>query len=136
MSENSNKAASPFEYVNAISMKDPSVADEDRFRGYMPFIINRAFGNFYETVLLANEMNGVASELPNSLQYSFLYNSVRQGKRWFKWDKPDPNMTKKITSIMKYYSVSRKVAEEYFKTLSSDAVDDIVEYIDVKEGVL
>ena len=55
---------------------------------YNAFITNKALSYFPDTVQLANMMN-VNHGLDNKLQYSFLINIVRPGKRYSKWVKKD-----------------------------------------------
>ena len=51
----------PFDYVNSInsSKKENLMIDEVAEKAYNPWLINKALSYFKDTVLYANEINGV-----------------------------------------------------------------------------
>ena len=49
--------SNPFEFVKAINNKQNIIRDDLDEKAYNPYMINRAFSYFPDTVLLANEMN-------------------------------------------------------------------------------
>ena len=65
--------SNPFEFVKAINNKKDIIKDDLDEKAYMPFMVNRAFSYFPDTVLLANEMNQ-ASHLDHKLQNDFFIN--------------------------------------------------------------
>lgn len=121
-----SKAANPFQYIEAINTKDLSDIIDDDYEGYNPFLTLRNFGNYRDTVLIANEINGPALDLPKSLQFSYLYTSIRKGKRWSKWDRPDENEAEELRAIMKKYNVSERIARQYHQTLPKETIAEIV----------
>ena len=85
-----SKKLSPFDFVNAINNKkdyDLIETDEDK---YAPFIVNRAFSFFPDTIHFANELNKYASGIiDGKLQFDFYYHGLPKQKRWSggKWKK-------------------------------------------------
>jgi hypothetical protein len=84
------KKLSPFDFVNAINSKkdyDLIETDEDR---YAPFIVNRAFSFFPDTIHFCNEMNKYGSGIiDGKQQFDFYYHGLPKQKRWSggKWKK-------------------------------------------------
>ena len=62
----------PFEYLNAINYtKQDVMVDDISEKQYNAFMVNRGLSYFYDTVLLANEMNKRA-HVDNRLHSIFL----------------------------------------------------------------
>lgn len=123
----SNKKLTPFDFVNAINQskrdliadsEDPAATEAQ----YVPYIVNRTFSYFQETVLYANEMN-INHHLDKAPQFQFYLSSLRPRKRFAKWHKPDAD--DRITLIREYYGCSFAVAQQYADVLSTDAVEAI-----------
>ena len=90
---------------------------EENEKEYSPFMINRNFSYFQDTVLFANEMN-IKSHLPNKLQYDFLMGTIRPRKRFTKWTKKD--RPAKIEIIKEYYNYSTPKAEAVVDLISDE----------------
>lgn len=118
-----------FDYVNSINitkknlMRD-SENDELMEKEYVPYIVNKSLSYFTDTLLYANEINRYGF-LDNKMQYEYLLNSVRQGKRFSKWAKKDSSVV--IDSISRYYQVNKKRAEEYALILTDQQKQEILE---------
>ncbi len=113
----------PFEYVKAINEKKslPHLFD------YNPFLAVGSLSYSLDTVMLANEMN----RLPNldpPLQFKFLYETVRRGKRFQKWHKPVPPAH--VDAVMEYYDYSHAKALEALQVLTQDNIRDILRELD------
>lgn len=122
----------PFDYVNSISYNKKNLMrgtenDELAEKEYVPFLTNRAFSYYTDTILYANEMNR-RLDIDNLLQYEYLLNSIRPNKRFSKWVKKEE--TKEIQCLARYFSVNYRQAEEYFKILTPDNVKRIVQEIE------
>ena len=79
--------SSPFDYANAINQtKQNIMVDDIEEKSYNAFMVNRSLSYFPDTVLFANEMNR-HHHLDNRLQFDFLLNTIRKGKRFSKWAK-------------------------------------------------
>ena len=110
----------PFEFVNSINNKNEIEMEAVR-RDYTPFIVNRAFSNTPDTVLLANEINSY-SGLDSGLQYAFLYHSIDKRKRYGAWQKAEKD--EDAAAIMEYYGYSSAKAMQVLPLLKS-AIGDI-----------
>jgi len=113
----------PFDYVNAInSTKKDIMVDDLSEKAYDPFLTNRSLSYFVDTVLLANEMNRY-HHLDNKLQFQFLLNSIRKGKRFSKWAKaesPDD-----LNVVKEYYGYSNEKARQALLLLSDKEIDEL-----------
>lgn len=113
---------SPFDFVNAInssSKKDLIEENPDLEKAYVPFMVNRAYSYFPETVMFANKVNQY-NFLDNKLQNSYLLNIVRPAKRFAKWVKKQDNND--IGIVMEYFGYSYEKAIQAQSILSSDQI--------------
>lgn len=114
---------SPYDYVNAINNKAKkdlmTGTDNDQLAesSYVPFIVNKALSYFPDTIMYSNAMNQL-NHLDNKLQFHYLLNTVRPGKRFSKW-------TKRVDSedlqlVMEYYSYNITKAKQALSLLSPE----------------
>ena len=114
---------SPFVFVNSISyskkMKSLSSLDESI---YNPFITNKNFSYFVDTILIANEIN-MRHTADKKLQYDYLLNKIRPRKRFSKWNKHIKDGS--IELIKEYYKVNDVKAKTILTLLSDQQIDQI-----------
>lgn len=109
----------PFDFVNSINqskkdlMSDPEVSETD----YVPFVVNRTVSYFPETILYANEINRYQF-LDNKLQYHYLLNTIRPGKRFAKWVKRED--VEDLDAVKQYYGYSTEKAQQALSVLTVD----------------
>lgn len=115
---------SPFDYVKTINEKTPKIDDTSE---YNPFLTNRAFSYFPDTVLYANEMN-LFSHLDKDMQYDYLYNKIRQKKRFSKWYKPERD--ENISFIMTNYKYSLQKARQVVLALTEEQMEELKRRLD------
>lgn len=108
----------PFDFVNSINQnKKDLLADGDVSESeYVPFVVNKALSYFPETILHANEMN--RANIDNKLQYHYLLNSIRPGKRFAKWVKKDN--VEDVEVVKQFYGYSTDKALQALTILSTD----------------
>ena len=115
---------SPFDYVKSINKKSEYLYD---LAGYNPFLTNRAFAGFIDTIMFAEQMNQ-AHQLDPQLQYDFYYYGVRKGSRFNPIPKPsDPEG---LELVMEYYQYSKQKALEAIKLLSKEDLINICKSLD------
>ena len=114
---------SPFDYIKDISEGKKYILAEDDGE-YIPFIINKAFSLYPDTIMLANEANQLAS-LDKRLQHDFLFNSIKKRKRWAKWPKKDKN--EDLALIIEFYKYSIEKARSVLPLLNADQLAKIKE---------
>ena len=106
---------SPFDFI--MSINNGKVNNELDVKDYSPFLANRQYSYFKDTVLLANEMNQ-HSDLDHNQQYLFYINTIRPRKRFTKWAKPDHHQD--VKNIIEYFDVNHERANEIASILSSE----------------
>jgi hypothetical protein len=114
---------SPFDWLNSINLKteiDESLIEKE----YNPFMVNRGLSYFNDTVFWANEMN-MKSFLDKDMQYKFLLNTVKKGKRFGKWAKSEKDET--IDMLVEFYQVNRQRAQEISRLLNTKQIQTIRE---------
>jgi hypothetical protein len=90
---------------------------------YPAFVVNRAISFHYDCVMQANEMNKYPN-LPGSMQYSFLLNSIRGYKRPFrKWEKRET--IDDLEAVKEYYGYSNERAKEALVLLNATQLEEI-----------
>jgi len=113
----------PFEYIKAINdTKKDIMVDDIAEKGYNPFIINRNFSFFNDTVLFANEMNRY-HHLDHRLQFDFFINIIKKKKRFSKWMKPTE--IENLEIIKQYYGYSNDKAKSALALYSDEEIEEL-----------
>ena len=117
----------PFDFVNAVnySKKDLMTGtenDELSEKSYVPYIINRTFSYFPDTIFHANELNRL-NHIDNKLQFHYLLNSIRPQKRYAKWVKKVNEEDLEVVKL--YYQYNNEKASEVLSILSSDQIKQL-----------
>jgi hypothetical protein len=103
-------------------IKNDDLIDDFNSSDYVPYVINKIFSYFPETILLSNEMNKNWL-LDKKIKYKYYVNGVRKGKRYSPWLKIENN--EDVDLVSKYYGVSKRIAREYLKILSASELENI-----------
>ena len=117
----------PFDFVNAInkSKKDLMTGgedDEQAEKDYVPFVVNRSLSYFPDTLMYMNEINQYP-DLDKKLQFHFLLNSIRPGKRFSKWVKKEDSVN--LLAVMQYYGYGVDKAKQALPLLSNEQLSII-----------
>lgn len=123
----SKKELNPFDFMNAASLsKQDLIGDSENpeltEKQYSPYIVNRGFANFEDTILHANEMNQRA-HLFSAAQFDYYRGALRKRKRFSKWPKADKSND--LDAIQQVYQCNRTVAKMYLKALSADQLKQV-----------
>lgn len=115
---------SAFDYVNSLSHKKNNMmkdTDNDELAEslYQPYLTNKAFSQYVDTILYANEMN-IRHDIDNKLQYDYFLNSIRAQKRFTKWAKKDESDD--VDIIKEYFKYSYAKAYQALSILSTEDV--------------
>lgn len=114
------KDLSPFDFMNAASFSKEDLIKDSEYpelteKQYNPYIVNRGFTNFEDTILHANEMNRCHHLFP-AAQFDYYRSVLRKRKRFSKWPKADKDQ--KLDTIQQIYSCNRTVAKLLAKSLT------------------
>lgn len=97
-------------------------------KDYVPFIVNKAISFHYDCVIQSNEMN-MYPNLPSTMQYHFLLNSVRGYKRPFrKWEKRET--IEDLEAVKEYFNYSYEKAKDVMSLLDATQIKKIKKEID------
>jgi len=123
----SDKEYTPFDFMNSASHQKNDLlesADNPEYveNQYVPYIVNKGFSNFADTILHANEMNRL-HEIPNGAQYHYYLDVLRPRKRFKKWNKLESDAD--IDIIQEYYQCNRTVAKQCMKVISPEMLKTI-----------
>lgn len=118
-----------FDFVNAINdSKADLFEDPQAEKDYVPFVVNRAFSYFPDTVMIANVINQY-SGASKEMQFDFYRAAVPKRKRFAKWAKKQAS-SEDLTAVMNYYKYSSKRALEAMTLLSDEQIRQIKHRMD------
>ena len=113
----------PFEFIKSINeTKKDIMVDDVSEKGCNPFIINRNFSHFNDTVLFANEMNRY-HHLDHRLQFDFFINIIKKKKRWSKWIKPQD--INNLELIKQHYGYSNDKAKSVLQLFNNEQIEEL-----------
>ena len=112
-----------FDYVKSINKKTYMYD----LSGYNPFLTNRTFAGFIDTIMFAESMNQ-AHQLGPSLQYDFYYYAIRRGNRFDPI--PKPVEPKYLDVVMEYFDYSKQKALGVINLLSEQDINNIRKSLD------
>jgi hypothetical protein len=110
------------DYVPALSHTKENLLDtldQEWEKKYPAYMINRAFSQYQDTILYANEMNYYPF-VDNKLQFDYLLNSIRPRKRFSPWAKK--SIQSDLDYVKEYYGYNNKRAEEALKILTDEQI--------------
>lgn len=112
------------DYLNSINVSKQNLIDSnsDAESKYLPYIVNRCYSGFIDTILLANEMN-LNSHIDKKLQYDFYINIIRPKKRFSPWLKKEK--LDSLECIKEYYGYSDEKAKVALKILTDEQIEFI-----------
>jgi len=112
-----------FKILNNLSFhKQYQKLDNVTRKDYNPYLMNRGFSYFADTVLQANAMN-LRSHLDKQAQYDYLFYSIRKRKRFSKWHKKE-NLDI-VPYIKELLDCSPREAEQYAKLISQEMAEEV-----------
>lgn len=91
-------------------------------KDYVPFVVNRSLSYFPETLMHVNLIN-MYPDLDKKLQFHFLLNSIRPGKRFSKWVKKEEDADLQL--VMQHYGYSVDKAKQALPLLSNEQLSII-----------
>jgi hypothetical protein len=124
---------SPFDFVEIILNKRNKFSnDELDFESYKPFLVNRSLSYQPDCILYVNELNK-SPNIPKTLQYQYLLNTIRPMKRKFQpWQKQV--VVKDLECVKEYFGYSDEKAKDALRILSDEQIALIKEKLE-KGGV-
>jgi hypothetical protein len=119
------KTITPFEVIQELSSSREYNYTPEIETAYAPFLTNRGFSNFYDTIMIANEMNTMAvSKVPKKWQFDFYHFVISpKKKRFAAWAKSSPSAD--IITVSDYYKCSKQIAEQYLKVLTQEDIKEL-----------
>lgn len=130
--EEKQKLPGLFDYINDLTFGKMNLArkieaDTGKFPSeFVPYIALKAFGNYRDTVLLANEINIRFSELSAPEQYDFYLYAIPKRKRFSKFYSADTYRESAIRALSKYFGWGSKEAEANLKMYSKEEIDELI----------
>ena len=114
------------DFLNSINQTKENLLSKDSRleRDYVPFVINKCFSYFSDTIFYANRMNQVAF-LDKKMQYDYYMHSIPKRKRFSKWIKPEEN--KDIEVIKEVFGYSDARAREVVDLLPMEKLRELVQ---------
>jgi len=111
----------PFDIINDLSYNKKNLLENEG--DYLPFIANKHFSYFSDTIFYSNELN-MNSHLDKQLQHDYYFNIIRKCKRYAKWNKKDKSTA--LDAVQRYYQYSESKAKEVLKLLNKKQIQYIM----------
>lgn len=111
----------PWDIVKDLSLTKERLISDKNIEEYNPYLINKAFMYFSDTVFLANEMN-INHTLDKIMQYDFYYGMISKRKRFSKWVKRDFGYEEAVSL---YFGYSLEKAKDVIPLLNSEQLEEI-----------
>lgn len=121
-----------FDYINDLSFKKENLAkrvqqETGKFPSeFVPYIAIKAFGNFKDTVILANEINTHFNEIPSDMQYLFYLHGIPRRKRFSKFYSTDTDRETAVSALAKYFQWGCREAEANMKMFNKEEIAEII----------
>jgi hypothetical protein len=114
------------EFLNSINQTKENLLSKDSRleKDYVPFVINKCFSYFPDTIFYANRMNQMAF-LDKKMQYDYYLHSISKRKRFSKWIKPEENTD--IEIIKQIFGYSEFRAREVVDLLPMEKLRELVQ---------
>lgn len=119
----------PFDIAKDLSQYKKGLVTSENEREYSPFMINRYFSFFSDTIFYANDMN-LNSGLDPLMQHDYYLRGIKKGKRYSKWFKKEKNSN--LEAIQQYYGYNPSKAKEVYKLLNKKQIQYIVDKVNPK----
>jgi hypothetical protein len=106
----------PFDFIKSINQQNyqMDVLVEEQ---YVPYITNRNFSLFADTILQSNEMN-LNGHLDKKMQYDYLFNTIAKKNRFKQWPKKTNVTPDNINLICHYYKYNTQKAKQVLSFLT------------------
>lgn len=88
------------------------------------FMLIKAFSNFQDTILLANELNR-KPDIPDEMKWRFLKETVTKRKRYSKWFKSLED-EEPISLLAKYYDCSVNEMRKNISVMNKEKINEIL----------
>jgi hypothetical protein len=111
-----------FDFVNSISYNkiDLFETDEKAEKLYLPYLVNKNFSFFVDTIFHANEMN-CCWALDKKMQFDFMRFGIRKKKRRSTWLKKETE--ENIEIIKQSYGYNNSKAQEVLNILGPREIE-------------
>lgn len=111
----------PWTYIRSINEAGEPLDD---LSAYSPFIVNRALGSFPDTLPYVQELNK-RPDIPDELQYLFLFHVVVKRKRYAEWKRERKD--EYIEELQELYpQYSKNKIEEFLMFVDEDTIKNIL----------
>ena len=109
------------EIIPSILQTKKYVLDDEK--DYNAFVINKALSFHYDCALQSNQMN-LYPNLPGTMQYQYLLNTIRGYKRPFRpWQKRET--IENLEAVKEYFNYSNERAKEVMVLLNDADMEEI-----------
>jgi hypothetical protein len=117
------------DYLNSINYNKKALMDNDEKaeKVYPPYIVNRCFSFFSDTIFHANVVN-CNWTLDKKLQFDFYRLSIRKNKRFSPWVKKEADSN--VDLIKQAYGYTEQKAREVLNILRPEDIEAIKKSMD------
>jgi hypothetical protein len=113
-----------FQYIKALSQTkeylfNTTLSEKD----YLPFMVNRGFSYFPDSIMFANQMN-INYNLSKKMQHDYYFVTLRSRARFSKWFKAE-DVSSNFSVVKEYYKYNDQKTSDALSILSDIQINDI-----------
>ena len=133
-----DKKHNVFTYVGAINSGYKDAVNDAGFEAvYTPYVVNKAFSYYLDTIFIANELNKAQALCQNkAAHFNALAHTVRPRKRYSKWHKDEAARKRKTDVLSAYFNLSREKAKQVLDIFDDEQVEDMKTEMESNRGGL
>jgi hypothetical protein len=117
-----------FDAIELMSSGKQYMYDEEVEKAIVPYMVNTAFSQHYDTIMFANELN-LRPDVTKKMCYDYYHFAIQpKKKRYAKWG--SAKQDNDIIMVADYYKCSFPVAEQYRRMMNDDQMKALAEKMD------
>lgn len=123
MTDEKAQKRGPFDFIDDLSWKKTDLS-VDGMDGYSPWLTNRHFAKFVDTIGHANQVN-VLHRLDPKLQHDYYFHALRSRKR-FSRKKPQDSDAELIAALVKHFGINTRKARDSVRALTAEQKERLI----------
>lgn len=115
-----------FDFLNDINVSKEFILNEENKSDYVPYFVNHFLAGSPECLSVCQSLN-LMQNLDKDLHFVYLFDSIKQKKRFSKWLKPDKYVKEDVELVCEAYQVNKRKAIQYLRVLTAEQLEKIRE---------
>lgn len=123
MTDEKAQKRGPFDFIDDLSWKKTDLS-VDGMDGYSPWLTNRHFAKFVDTIGHANQVNAL-HRLDPKLQHDYYFHALRSRKR-FARKRPQDDQAEVTAALVKFFGINNRKARDSVRVLTAEQKERLI----------